>query len=107
MRRRACLLLVAGCSAAGCLRPLLTDEALDAGGDGTSVADADGDTSEGGTTDAAQTEGGADPACHPSYVPCLPIVDDLDCDEIAGPVMVVDVDEYGLDADLDGIGCEG
>lgn len=66
------------------------------------AADADGDS----TTGPAN----ADPACHPSYVPCLPVVDDLDCDEVraldAAPVEVIGDDAYGLDADDDGIGCE-
>ena len=54
---------------------------------------------------------GSGPACHPSYVPCLPIVDDLNCSDVdamdAAPVMVVGPDDYDLDADHDGVGCEG
>jgi hypothetical protein len=45
--------------------------------------------------------------CHPSYRPCLPIVPDLDCADIDGPVTVIGPDEYRLDGDGDGIGCEG
>jgi micrococcal nuclease len=48
--------------------------------------------------------------CHPSYDPCLPIVDDLDCKDIramgADPVSVVGPDTYRLDSDGDGVGCE-
>ena len=49
-------------------------------------------------------------SCHPSYDPCLPIVDDLDCADIramgAAPVTVTGPDSYRLDGDGDGIGCE-
>jgi endonuclease YncB( thermonuclease family) len=48
--------------------------------------------------------------CHPSYSPCLPIVDDLDCADIralgVAPVRVLSSDPYRLDADNDGLGCE-
>jgi endonuclease YncB( thermonuclease family) len=48
--------------------------------------------------------------CHPSYSPCLPIVDDLDCADVRAmgkaPVVVKGPDDYRLDADHDGIGCE-
>jgi micrococcal nuclease len=48
--------------------------------------------------------------CHPSYIPCLPIVDDLNCPDVRAmgkaPVRVVGPDDYRLDADHDGIGCE-
>jgi micrococcal nuclease len=48
--------------------------------------------------------------CHPSYDPCLPIVGDLDCPEIRAmgkaPVTVKGPDDYRLDRDGDGIGCE-
>jgi micrococcal nuclease len=54
--------------------------------------------------------GGAAGDCHPSYDPCLPIVDDLDCAEVramgAAPVTVKGPDEYMLDAEEDGLGCE-
>lgn len=56
------------------------------------------------------------PGCHPSYEgACLPIgVEDVDCAGgsgngpyyVQGPVRVVGWDEYGLDRDGDGIGCE-
>ncbi len=52
-------------------------------------------------------DGGA--GCHPSYSPCLPIVGDLDCGEIADskkPVSVRGSDPYRLDGDGDGVGCE-
>jgi endonuclease YncB( thermonuclease family) len=48
--------------------------------------------------------------CHPSYSPCLPIVDDLDCADIramgVAPVRVLGSDPYRLDGDDDGLGCE-
>ena len=48
--------------------------------------------------------------CHPSYDPCLPIVSDLDCPDVkamgAAPVDVIGPDEYRLDRDKDGLGCE-
>jgi hypothetical protein len=51
--------------------------------------------------------------CHPSYQPCVPIASDVDCiggsgngPEYTGQVTVVGPDEYGLDSDGDGIGCE-
>jgi micrococcal nuclease len=48
--------------------------------------------------------------CHPSYDPCLPIVDDLDCADVralgVAPVDVIGTDSYRLDRDKDGLGCE-
>ncbi len=48
--------------------------------------------------------------CHPSYDPCLPIVADLDCADIRAmgvdPVSVIGPDDYRLDANNDGLGCE-
>ncbi len=48
--------------------------------------------------------------CHPSYTPCLPVVDDLDCPEVKdlgrAPVRVIGNDQYRLDGDDDGVGCE-
>ena len=48
--------------------------------------------------------------CHPSYIPCLPIVADLNCPAVRAmgkaPVRVIGRDVYHLDADHDGIGCE-
>jgi endonuclease YncB( thermonuclease family) len=45
--------------------------------------------------------------CHPSYIgACLPIGPDIDCADVPMPVRVVGPDEYRLDADHDGIGCE-
>lgn len=62
------------------------------------------------TTTSAATSGG----CHPSYTPCVPIASDVDCKPgsgngpayVRGPITVIGADEYGLDADNDGIGCE-
>jgi micrococcal nuclease len=49
-------------------------------------------------------------SCHPSYSPCLPIVDDLDCPDVRAmgkaPVQVIGPDDYRLDRDGDGLGCE-
>jgi hypothetical protein len=52
--------------------------------------------------------------CHPSYDPCLdPSVSDYDCDGgsgdgpgYTGTVTVTGNDEYGLDSDGDGVGCD-
>lgn len=51
--------------------------------------------------------------CHDSYSPCLPIVSDVDCEGgsgngpvYTGPVRVIGPDDYGLDRDGDGFGCE-
>lgn len=46
--------------------------------------------------------------CEPGYAPCMPIVADLNCDDIPSaktPVRVTGDDPYGLDADGDGYGC--
>ena len=54
-------------------------------------------------------------ACHPSYEgECVPIASDADCASgsgngpayVYGRVRVVGPDEYGLDRDGDGIGCD-
>jgi hypothetical protein len=53
--------------------------------------------------------------CHPSYEgECVPIASDADCASgsgngpayVKGPVYVVGPDEYDLDRDGDGVGCE-
>jgi hypothetical protein len=51
--------------------------------------------------------------CHPSYDPCVPIASDVDCEGgsgdgpvYTGTVRVIGPDEYGLDDDGDGVGCE-
>jgi hypothetical protein len=51
--------------------------------------------------------------CHPSYVPCLDKPGDYDCiggsgdgPNYTGTMRVIGYDEYRLDADGDGIGCE-
>ena len=48
--------------------------------------------------------------CHPSYTPCLPVTDDLDCADVralgVAPVRVSGSDPYRLDGDEDGFGCE-
>ena len=64
------------------------------------------------TTDPPSPRGN----CHPSYVgACVPVASDVDCGDGSGNgpayvyeknFRVVGPDEYGLDADNDGIGCE-
>ncbi|WP_336083568.1 hypothetical protein [Nocardia sp. SSK8] len=51
--------------------------------------------------------------CHPSYDPCVPINSDVDCiggngdgPGYSGRVRVIGPDEYELDDDGNGIGCE-
>ena len=51
--------------------------------------------------------------CHSSYDPCVPITSDVDCEGgggngpvYTGPVRVIGPDEYGLDSDGNGLGCE-
>ncbi len=45
--------------------------------------------------------------CHPSYSPCVPDLGyDLDCPDIGRRVKVIGYDEYRLDADDDGTGCD-
>jgi hypothetical protein len=51
--------------------------------------------------------------CHPSYDPCVPYASDVDCSggsgngpAYTGRVNVIGPDEYGLDNDGDGVGCE-
>ncbi|MEU4417126.1 hypothetical protein AB0G00_29700 [Nocardia salmonicida] len=63
---------------------------------------------------ATPTVAAAQPSkCHGSYTPCLPIVSDVDCEGgsgngpvYTGRVTVIGPDDYGLDRDGDGIGCE-
>jgi micrococcal nuclease len=59
-------------------------------------------------TDEPDEEPGGN--CHPSYLPCLPIVGDLDCPDVRAmglaPVTVKGPDSYRLDGDHDGLGCE-
>ncbi len=54
--------------------------------------------------------GGGTADCHPSYTPCLPIVSDLDCAQVlalgAAPVTVKGPDDYELDPEDDGLGCD-
>lgn len=92
----------------GCARPLLGPEEATLG-DGSSTGELPGDSSsedESSTTDDVEPV----PACHASYDPCLPIVDDLDCADVRAlglaPVIVIGDDAYELDADADGLGCE-
>jgi hypothetical protein len=57
----------------------------------------------------------AEPAedCHPSYDPCVPFASDVDCEGgrgdgpvYTGTVRVIGPDEYDLDRDGNGVGCE-
>lgn len=52
------------------------------------------------------TTAGVSDTCHPSYEPCLPVTDDLDCADIRTVVTVRGEDVYGLDRDGDGEACE-
>ena len=52
-------------------------------------------------------------SCHPSYDPCVPYASDVDCASgegngpaYTGTVRVIGPDEYDLDSDNDGVGCE-
>ncbi|MEX1141320.1 MAG: hypothetical protein WD993_00260 [Thermoleophilaceae bacterium] len=62
----------------------------------------------------AQAPPPAEPSCHPSYDPCLdPSASDYDCaggsgdgPSYTGYVTVTGYDEYDLDSDGDGVGCE-
>jgi hypothetical protein len=68
------------------------------------------------TVKKSSTAPASAPRCHPSYTgACLdPDASDYDCaggtgdgpKYVDGPVNVVGPDEYGLDRDHDGIGCE-
>lgn len=101
--------------AMACLRAPIEGESFDDGADDEGstgeLEEPDGLSMSGPLNPAADTsESGDATGCHPSYVPCLPITGDLDCDEVralgAAPVDVVGEDAYHLDADADGIGCE-
>jgi hypothetical protein len=108
------LLLIAGLLASGCLRAPIGDD-LGSEGLGSSGWTDEGDTnglgaSETTVHDASSGGTSAEPECHPSYDPCLPVVEDLDCPDVvamgAAPVIVGGPDDYDLDADHDGVGCE-
>jgi micrococcal nuclease len=62
------------------------------------------------TPQATKKPSGGGSNCHSSYRPCLPIVGDLDCPDVRAmglaPVRVIGPDDYRLDRDNDGIGCE-
>ncbi|MCH9685731.1 MAG: hypothetical protein K0V04_30140 [Deltaproteobacteria bacterium] len=106
--------------ATACLRAPIGDPVFGENGDRGQASDTDGPGAEDSTVgdltgsdstgDTTDSTGSGAPICHPSYVPCLPVVGDLDCPDVvalgAAPVTVVGPDEYGLDADGDGIGCE-
>jgi micrococcal nuclease len=54
----------------------------------------------------ARPDRGSSSGCHPSYRPCVPLGRDYDCGELDGPYAVVGPDEYRLDGDGDGTGCD-
>lgn len=45
-------------------------------------------------------------SCAAGYQPCLPVVADLDCPQVRQQVTVTGEDQYGLDRDGDGLGCQ-
>ncbi|GAA1803251.1 thermonuclease family protein [Nesterenkonia flava] len=46
--------------------------------------------------------------CDPNYMPCVPVYPpDINCSDITFPVRVIGSDVHRLDADGDGVGCEG
>lgn len=106
--------------ASGCLRAPIGDDYGDgSNGHGSGDASDEDDSSGIGWSDETGLDEGSgettpgpepEPVCHPSYVPCLPVVDDLDCPDVvdlgAAPVSVIGPDDYGLDSDHDGVGCE-
>lgn len=52
-------------------------------------------------------EQSADAGCAPGYDPCVPpFPPDVDCADV-GPVTVSGPDSHGLDADSDGVACDG
>jgi micrococcal nuclease len=69
--------------------------------EGTPVESGESPAAPSGSVGAAE--------CHPSYTPCVPVVEDLDCADIRlmglAPVDVKGPDEYRLDPDGDGVGC--
>jgi hypothetical protein len=93
-----------------CARPLLGPEPDEGGADGESSAGGSSSSAAMDDVDDTSETGPGGGECHPSYSPCLPMVDDLDCPDVVAmgvaPVTVVGPDDYGLDADADGIGCE-
>jgi hypothetical protein len=44
--------------------------------------------------------------CNDNYDPCVPTDPTVTCSEVGVQVRVVGTDEYGLDRDGDGVGCE-
>jgi hypothetical protein len=115
-RSDATVLLVVGVLASGCLRAPIGDDSSDLGSGSGGEDDEDGSTGLGASDSpfvddsSGETSTGPEDACHPSYVPCLPSVDDLNCSDVvalgAAPVMVIGADDYDLDSDHDGVGCE-
>jgi micrococcal nuclease len=66
-------------------------------------------TCGGDTTQPAHHGSRSTPAsgkCAPGYHPCLPVVADLNCSDIGHVVQVTGSDQYHLDADGNGRGCE-
>lgn len=73
-----------------------------------------GYAAEEGAVAETSPESSARSGCHPSYDPCVPIADDVDCaggggdgpGYVVGPIKVIGPDEYRLDSNGDGVGCE-
>lgn len=109
MTRGGPLVGLAACILVACARPLL-GPASDDDGDDASTDDGATDPATSSSEGSSSDGGDPTPACHGSYDPCLPVVDDLDCADViamgSAPVAVLGPDEYGLDADGDGWGCE-
>lgn len=59
---------------------------------------------------AATTAGAGFGGCNPNYDPCVPNAQDQNCGASGGavtyPVNVIGEDEYGLDRDGNGVGCQ-
>ena len=110
----ALLTSLATAALGGCARPLLGPDDDTASDESTSSWDSEStgayDESSTAPGDEPQDEPQDEPVCHASYSPCLPVVDDLDCPDVVAmgkaPVVVSGSDDYGLDADGDGLGCE-
>lgn len=80
------------------------------------TSESDGTSAPGGASPPSSGGGGATTPsasggnCEPGYSPCLPKVADLNCSDIPDsekPIHVTGSDPYRLDANHNGLGCEG